>query len=304
MTAPFDPAALRCFSLIPRLVLTAALGAPLSNDDAALARRYAETAAALVNTLRIDGAQRKEIMGMEQGTEEWKRSREGRATMSNIAAMVGHSPYGDATESLARMLGDETFKGNRATEWGNAHEDVACDVYSSVRAVEGSPVTVTHSGLVVSVNEPWFGASPDGWVHEADGTVNLLEIKCPASRKPYAAIPLYYYDQMQGQMAVCGGRPACDFFVWTPSGSTVQRVPFDRDYWEALYAAAKEFYFFRYLPERLRRALEPSTPLTYARSRRPSSKPRTETRYAKGGVAVAVYPDLPHCAQLFQGDGT
>ena len=40
-----------------------------------------------------------------------------------------------------------------------------------------------------------------------------------------------YFAQVQGQMAT-GGRPWCDFILFTTKGISVQRIPLNRDYWE------------------------------------------------------------------------
>ncbi len=42
-----------------------------------------------------------------------------------------------------------------------------------------------------------------------------------------------YFAQVQGQMAI-GRREWCDFVVYTTKGISVQRVPFDKQYWENL----------------------------------------------------------------------
>ena len=41
-----------------------------------------------------------------------------------------------------------------------------------------------------------------------------------------------YYAQVQGQMAI-GERPWCDFVVYTPKGINIQRIHFDKNYWES-----------------------------------------------------------------------
>ena len=51
-----------------------------------------------------------------------------------------------------------------------------------------------------------------------------------------------YYAQVQGQMAI-GDRPWCDFVVYTTKGIHVQRIPFDRRYWEkVLLSKLIKFY--------------------------------------------------------------
>jgi hypothetical protein len=54
---------------------------------------------------------------------------------------------------------------------------------------------------------PYLGASPDGITE--DGV--MVEIKCPWRRKINGEIPLQYYYQIQGQLAVCA-LEECDYF--------------------------------------------------------------------------------------------
>ena len=52
----------------------------------------------------------------------------------------------------------------------------------------------------------------------------------------------HYYAQVQGQLAI-GGRPWCDFVVYTTKGINVQRIKFDNNYWEnILLPKLSEFY--------------------------------------------------------------
>jgi len=63
-----------------------------------------------------------------------------------------------------------------------------------------------------------------------------------------APIPPYYFDQIQGTMAVTG-REWCDFVVWTPSQTQITRYYFDADYWNmSLLPALEKFYFNLLLP--------------------------------------------------------
>ena len=62
---------------------------------------------------------------------------------------------------------------------------------------------------------------------------------------------LSYYAQVQGQMGV-GGRPWCDFVVYTKKGISVERVPFNETSWNnKLLPKLIEFYDSCVLPERV-----------------------------------------------------
>ena len=45
------------------------------------------------------------------------------------------------------------------------------------------------------------------------------------------------------------GLPWCDFAQWTPTGTNIRRIPFDREYWSSdLRPALLDFYFDMFLP--------------------------------------------------------
>ena len=51
-----------------------------------------------------------------------------------------------------------------------------------------------------------------------------------------------YYAQVQGQMGV-GGRPWCDFVVYTKKGISIERISFNEAYWkDKLLPKLTEFY--------------------------------------------------------------
>ena len=123
-----------------------------------------------------------------------------------------------------------------------------------------------------------MAASPDGLVldcSETDDPCGLLEMKCPArgekislvdlctkpEHKPSAFFLRYVdgkfylktthksYYQIQGQLYITG-RPWCDFVVWTPSYTSVERIWFDTTLWsQKMYPRLREFYMNSLLSE-------------------------------------------------------
>lgn len=88
------------------------------------------------------------------------------------------------------------------------------------------------------------------------------EIKCPASHKLYSVsgkhdehqFPKYYYDQIQGTMAI-NGWPWCDTVVTTPTQTEVIRFYFNAPYWtDVLLPLLRAFYFKTFLPRLVLRA--------------------------------------------------
>ena len=123
-----------------------------------------------------------------------------------------------------------------------------------------------------------MAASPDGLILDCSDSNNpcgLLEIKCPfrgikASLVDLCTKPEFepstfflkynegkfhlktthnYYYQVQGQLYITG-RPWCDFVVWTPSHTSVERIWFDSILWGTkIYPRLREFYMNSLLPE-------------------------------------------------------
>lgn len=163
---------------------------------------------------------------MEQRTPEWYAARKSRVTASIVGGLLDCAPYmskDDAFRALVRSCHDlpSEFKGNIATEYGQANEDMARVSYEMETGN-----TVKMVGFVPM--EEWAGASPDGLICD-DG---LLEIKCPFGKRKdnppvFASIDdqPHYYAQMQFQM-FCTGRVWCDFWQWSAHGSRLDRVPY------------------------------------------------------------------------------
>ena len=162
-----------------------------------------------------------------------------------------------------------------ALEWGRSHEDIARQWYMNHKTTQfGSSYKVSKTGIHISTVDPWLAASPDGVVEDptqAEGRRNgILEIKCPYSGRTMTpevacqeinrfcsslnngqvtlkATHNYYY-QVQGQLAITK-LPWCDFLIWTPHGTSLQRIERDENLWKVMYSKLKSFYHEYLLPE-------------------------------------------------------
>lgn len=206
----------------------------------------------------------------------WFQARSHRLTASNFGSAVGHNPYTNPDKLLATMLWNIKFPSNAATEYGTVNEDKARNLYMNYRRqfenidhllspeteATKKKLTVEEYNLLIPLTLQYFGFSPDGIVWE-NGKPFLMEIKCTYSRKFYGRIPLYYYDQITGAMALSRyipeeilnnssgstGLPFCDFVVMTPNYTCVQRYTFNETYWDnLLFPKMTEWYFQRYIP--------------------------------------------------------
>ena len=139
---------------------------------------------------------------------------------------------------------------------------------------------ITHSGLVIDLEEPCLACSPDDLV-ELPGysqPFGLVEYKCPyslahgdssspqtaeaaaiAKKKGFFCVVNEsgqvrlkrnhdYFYQVQGNLAITK-RQWCDFVVWTPRGTSVERIYADKDFWETAKQKLIEFYRSAVLPE-------------------------------------------------------
>ena len=124
----------------------------------------------------------------------------------------------------------------------------------------GNSYKVVTTGIHVCVTKPWLAASPDGLVEDPfeppDRRHGLLEIKCPYSArmlKPSAACTELnrfccalvngapslkknhdYHYQIQGALYITE-RPWCGLYIWTPLGTSVERVNYDSTFWNKAY---------------------------------------------------------------------
>jgi putative phage-type endonuclease len=201
------------------------------------------------------------VMNIPQRTPEWIKWRSCRMTASNYGSATGHNPKNKPRALLDNLLWG-TFKGNMATEYGTKNEPVAVKVYEQFMEkyiAQQNPqdkISFFYPGLIICQKHPWLAVSPDGLPCLRMNSPNsnpktirfLLEIKCPFYKKLYPHIPHYYYDQIQGIMAILQ-LPYCDFVVWTPEKTQIRRYNFDLSYWEkVLFPRLKQFYMDEYLP--------------------------------------------------------
>ena len=196
----------------------------------------------------------------QQTSALWYEVRRYRLTASMFGTILHRKPDTPPDSLVLRILQPKQFT-SPATEWGKTHELTAISKYVQFQHDHGHPsLTVTASGIHISLKDPYLGASPDGSVYDPSTTsqpFGFLEVKCPYSARnmtPVEACSLpnffctllkntdgnekmvlrtnhQYHAQVQGQMAI-GGRPWCDFVVYTPKGINVQRIEFDKNYWE------------------------------------------------------------------------
>tara|TARA_B110000977_G_C11019371_1_gene470651 strand:+ start:263 stop:1237 length:975 start_codon:yes stop_codon:yes gene_type:complete len=137
-----------------------------------------------------------------QRSPEWFKFREGLLTASDYGSILGTNKYSRANSVLKKKCEkNPKFFGGAACDWGKKYEDAAIQIYE-----KRNNTTVKEFGCIQHSTVKFLGASPDGITPEGV----MVEIKCPYSRKITGIAPLYYVDQVKGQLEVCQ-LDRCDF---------------------------------------------------------------------------------------------
>lgn len=154
-----------------------------------------------------------------------------------------------------------------ATGWGIQQESAAIHQYIEYQWSHGHPeLTVAPCGFYISEAHPYLGATPDGAVFDvstAEEPFGFLEVKCPYTQRnitpaeacstpgfccmlednPDGTPRLFLCTNHLYNAQVQGHRPWSDFVVYTTKGIHVQRIKFDKVYWEKkLLPKLIEFY--------------------------------------------------------------
>lgn len=163
-----------------------------------------------------------------------------------------------------------------ATDYGLKHEDIARREYENVTKKNHVNFVVKVTGFIISLDNPIFGASPDGLISCDCCGDGCLELKCPykmhnekMSLKSFAAAKntclileedgsysldkkhAYCY-QVQLQMYVTK-RKYSDFVIWSKNEIWVERIVVDNDFLQKNLLAASTFHSSVIIPELLSR---------------------------------------------------
>lgn len=139
----------------------------------------------------------KELPYIKQRTIEWLELRKNRLTASDLYDAIKDNVSQNLIMKKANILVDNTnYSCIPALKWGTMFENMATRCYSQANY----NINIQEFGLICDKRNCNFGASPDG-INELG---IMIEIKCPYSRKIIDNfIPVKYYTQIQGQLAVC-----------------------------------------------------------------------------------------------------
>ena len=173
-------------------------------------------------------------------SNKWLKLRSGRITASQLHAVL-HTNSSKPSQSLIKQICyPEAFKfTSKATCWGCEHEKTAQELYVKSMSSCHENFQIRDSGLVISSDYPYLGASPDGIVSCSCCEIGVNEIKCPYCKRDNSINEAVedkkfcvqsvsgklaldrnhaYYYQMQQELQICKEVLDCqygDFVVWT-----------------------------------------------------------------------------------------
>ena len=155
------------------------------------------------------------------------------------------------TERGLKSVAAEIVKGNDngknkvlqiKLDYGRHFEPIALQRYKTFMKLNNRPIQVEKCGLVIDSENYVSGASPDGKVIDIadpsakDSCLVFSDGKVQLNKRHS------YYDHIQMQLALTT-QTWCDFVFYTSKGLVIDRIRFDKDYWEELVLKILNFYF-------------------------------------------------------------
>lgn len=206
-------------------------------------------------------------------SEEWKIERRNRITASKVGGICKMREKTKRSNKVKELL-YTTFRGTPATRYGSAMEDIARQEYITIRQQNNHPnLSVADCGLIISENNNWLAATPDGIVDDPSNTdqpSGILEIKNPYAVRDKTLVEATanstfcleldkenklklkqkhdYYYQVQCQL-YCADKSWCDFVVRTSKDLHIERIHRDQRWWGGQLTKLRKFYFSALLPE-------------------------------------------------------
>ena len=188
----------------------------------------------------------------QTSTDVWFQYRKGLITASHFHEVLHHRWVSYPTSILKSIMQYQLPNPNiPALKWGRDKEDNAIREYMSQNEPKHIQLKYFPTGLTVSTEHPFIGASPDGKISCKCCGDGLIEVKCTFKYRdvtPIADIALSdstyflkqhpstgkvilnrchkYYYQVQAQLHICN-LSYCDFICWTQKGIFVERIQKD-----------------------------------------------------------------------------
>ena len=152
--------------------------------------------------------------GLIQRSKAWVKARKHTIGASEIAALTGASPFDNPASLVRKKLHPQDLSKNVACAWGRLFESFA---RAYIEWKHNTQVFGHTISLNLAKDHPLYGkvtCSPDGYFQALDGSLVLLEIKCPFKRKiAVNKIPALYRPQVQTGLALSGELVTKGLFV-------------------------------------------------------------------------------------------
>lgn len=127
----------------------------------------------------------------------WLEQRTRYVTASEVAVLMGCSPYKTVREWALDKLFGEQEKDSKAMQRGRDRE---APILARYAEHVGRPITA-NTALVVSEAAPWLAATPDGY--DGKNTVEIKSVRLHARRSIHDVVSLYAYQVLC--QIVCAG---------------------------------------------------------------------------------------------------
>jgi len=140
-----------------------------------------------------------------QDSEQWHEARQQGIGASEVAAILGLSPWQTPLGVYMSKKGVRNDIPENLAFFGHALEEPISQWITAKRFAEVGPLSPGLSAR--SVEWPWLTATPDRTVAGGPGVVIPVELKTSSaySKESWAdGVPLYYATQVQTQLAVLG----------------------------------------------------------------------------------------------------
>lgn len=163
------------------------------------------------------------ILNLVQGSREWMEWRKGGVGASDAPALMLEDPWVSLADLWKRKTGRlEPRRQNAATRHGHESEQAAREALGAFTGEFWAPCCMEDDIF------DELRASLDGW----NGSIPA-EIKCPTTFEKWmemsAAVPQYYYGQIQHQMLVSEA-PRAYFWAWYEGKGNLLIVERDEPY--------------------------------------------------------------------------
>lgn len=223
---------------------------------------------------------KEEIQQIEKDTRDqgndltgmWLHLRRSRITSSSFGVVCKRRATTPVGNLVKNLLYHSASLNAPSLRWGRENEDSARKSYVEEKAKRATPVSVLKAGLIISEQKPHLACSPDDLVEDMSSVDvhGTAEYKCPYSARGLSPIEACsqikgfycdlkdgklrlkrnhnYHYQVQGVMAITQ-RKWCDFVVWTPKGTSIERIEFDLPFWEKMAPKLDTFWNKAILPE-------------------------------------------------------